>query len=80
MMQYLMFDFLTRPDFISYNKNHYKNPSRMLCRHLFRGLSAGWTIKNQDELEKMKDEFDMLIFEDFLPNKTRNDTSGTVGA
>ena len=80
MMQYLMFDFLTRPDFISYNKNHYKNPSRMLCRHLFRGLSAGWTIKNQDELEKMKGEFDMLIFEDFLPNKTRNDTSGTVGA
>ena len=70
MMQYLMFDFLTRPDFISDNKKHYRNPSRRICRHLFHGLSVGWTIRSQEELEKMKNEYDMLIFENFLPDKS----------
>jgi glycerophosphoryl diester phosphodiesterase len=75
MMQYLMFDFLTRPDFIAYNHKHYRNPSRRICRRLFHGLSVGWTIKNQKELEHMKGEFDMLIFDSFIPDKM--DTDGT---
>lgn len=77
MMQYLMFDFLTRPDFIAYNKKHYRNPSRRICRRLFHVLSVGWTIKDQDELEKMKPEFDVLIFDSFIPNKPIDQKSVT---
>ncbi len=79
MMQYLMFDFLTRPDFISYNHRYYRNPSRMICRRLFHGLSVGWTIKNQKELESMDKEFDMLIFDSFIPeNKNVTDTADSL--
>lgn len=67
VLHHLLFNFLTKPDFIAYNHFLYRDLSRRLCRHLYRAPAAAWTIKNEVELEKSRREFDMFIFDSFLP-------------
>ena len=51
LLQNLMFNWLGRPDFIAYNHKYPGMLSRSLCRSLYRGTAAAWTIKSQEELE-----------------------------
>ena len=67
MLTNLWFNFLTRPDFIAYNHKFYYNPSRMICRGLYRNVAAAWTIKSEEELAKAKKHFDIYIFDSFVP-------------
>ena len=65
---FLLFNFFSRPDFISYNYQYKNNISRKIC--VFLGaISAAWTIKSQNVLTKNLSEYDIFIFEDFLPTK-----------
>lgn len=66
-LSHLAFNFIASPDFIAYNCKHYTELSRTLCRKLYRCLSVAWTVRSQDELEKIKSHFDLFIFEDFIP-------------
>lgn len=68
-LQNLLFNWMTRPDFIAYNHEHQGNLSRKLCRGLFRNTAVAWTIRSQEELDKAKKHFDMFIFESFTPKK-----------
>lgn len=68
VLHHLLFNFLTKPDFIAYNHFLYRDLSRRLCRYLYRAPAAAWTIKNEVELEESRKEFDMFIFDSFLPN------------
>jgi hypothetical protein len=62
-----LMNFLIRPDFIAYNI-HYKNQlSYRICTGLFGIVKAGWTIKNEEELQTAKSSFDVIIFDSFLP-------------
>ena len=64
VLSYLVFNFLTRPDFIAYNHEHAQNISRRLCKGM-GALSVAYTIKSQEEYEKAKDKFDLFIFDSF---------------
>ena len=62
IMAFLLSNVASRPDFIAYNHSHYKNLSRRICRML-GALSVTWTIKSVERYEKVKDEFDLFIFD-----------------
>ncbi len=65
----LLLNFLIKPDFIAYNHHYYKDLSRSICRYLYRALSVAWTIKSQEDLENRAGDFDLFIFDSFVPKK-----------
>lgn len=62
----LLLNFLSRPDFISYNIKHTSFLPRRICIGL-GAASAGWTFKSKQDLEKYEQKYDIIIFENFLP-------------
>lgn len=68
-MTHLLFNFLTKPDFIAYNHKFSEEPGRRICRHLYRHPAAAWTIRSEQELEALRGEYDVFIFDSFLPNR-----------
>ncbi len=69
LLQNLLANFLSRPDFISYNCKFGDNLSLRLCRRFFKAKAAAWTVKSGEELEKARQYFDIFIFDSFLPDK-----------
>jgi len=67
LVHYLLTNVIARPDFIAYDHKHKHNISRVLCRKHFEALSVAWTIRSQQELDAAKDDFDLFIFEQFIP-------------
>ena len=67
-VQFLLPNFLSKPDFIAYNHLYEKNISRRICRGLYKAKSAAWTIKNQEQLARASDAFDVFIFDSFIPD------------
>lgn len=63
----MLFNFLTRPDFVAYDVKYPYNPSRVLCRHLYRNTAICWTVKNEAQLNEAQDHFDAVIFDSFVP-------------
>ncbi len=61
----LMFNFMTKPDFIAYDCRFWKKLSRRIDRNLYHTCSAAWTIKSQKELDERKNDYDIFIFEGF---------------
>ena len=68
LLAFLIFNFLTKPDFVAYNHVYAGNLSRMICHGLYKNTAAAWTIRSQDELEKNRGRFDIFIFEGFIPS------------
>lgn len=66
-LEKLLFNCVSRPDFISYNWKYRKEPSRRICRRLYHTLSVAWTIQSKKELELCEKDFDLFIFEGFTP-------------
>lgn len=71
LMTHLLFNFLTKPDFIAYNHKFSEEPGRRICRRLYRHPAAAWTIRSQQDLEALKGEYDVFIFDSFLPAKIK---------
>ncbi len=69
ILENLLLNFVTKPDFIAYNHKHHKMFSRVLCHKLYRNTAAAWTIKSEDELLEAKKYFDIFIFDNFVPQK-----------
>ncbi len=67
-LAFLLSNFMTRPDFIAYKHQDAKNFSRCLCTKL-GALPVCFTVKNQEEYEKAKKYFDLIIFDSFIPKK-----------
>lgn len=67
ILQNLLFNWLTKPDFIAYNHRHQDVLSRKLCRGLYGNTAVAWTIKSREELEAARKHFDIFIFDSFLP-------------
>ena len=63
----LLCNCLTRPDFIAYNHEYAKQISFVLCRRLYHAVNAAWTIRDQEQLEKAKDIYQVFIFDSFIP-------------
>ncbi len=68
VMTYLLTNFIARPDFVAYNAKNYNNLSRRICRNLYGNLAVTWTIKSQEQLDEMREHFDLFIFDSFLPD------------
>lgn len=58
----LLMNFLGRPDFIAYKHQDVSQFSRKICKKL-GALSVAWTIKSQEDYEKVKNDFDLFIFD-----------------
>lgn len=71
MAQNLMFNFLSKPDFIAYNCKFPHTISLQLCRHLFHHEAAGWTIQSEKQLKKARKDFDLFIFDSFVPVESK---------
>ena len=67
LITHLLLNFLTKPDFIAYDHEFMQEPGRRICRKLYRNPAAAWTIRSVEELEKARREFDIFIFESFMP-------------
>lgn len=65
-VKHLLTNFITRPDFISYNYKDAKNISFRLNKYLFRSATMAWTVDSEDSYIYCRDRFDSLIFEGFL--------------
>ncbi len=68
----LLLNFITKPDFIAYNHKYADNISRRLCRSLYNSTAAAWTIKSEAELERAKKNFEIFIFDSFVPQTNRS--------
>lgn len=66
-LENLLLNFLTKPDFVAYNHKEKGRLSRRLCRSLYRNTAVAWTIKNEEEFANAGKDFDLFIFEGFLP-------------
>lgn len=66
-LTHLLTNWLTAPDFIAYNCLFKEEPARRICRKLYKNLAVAWTVKSQDQLESLKKDFDLFIFESFIP-------------
>ena len=62
MLTNLMLNFLGRPDFIAYKHQDVSQISRKICKKL-GALSVAWTIRSQEDYEKVKKDFDLFIFD-----------------
>lgn len=69
LLQNLLFNFITKPDFIAFNHKTPKLLGLKLCRTLYKTPLVAWTIKSSSELEKVYNFFDAYIFEGFIPKK-----------
>ena len=68
LLQYLLFNFLTKPNFIAYNYKYHNNLSLILCRKLYDTTTIAYTIPSRSDLELYFNRFDLFIFENFIPN------------
>jgi glycerophosphoryl diester phosphodiesterase len=66
-LQYLLFNFMVKPDFIAYNHTYGNNLSLILNRSLFGITTVAYTLKSQRDLERNRTRFDILIFDSFTP-------------
>lgn len=67
ILQNLLLNGMTKPDFVAYNHKYADSWSRRLCRSLYKNMAVAWTIKSQQELEDAKNKFDIFIFDSFIP-------------
>ncbi len=72
LMQHLMMNFVSRPDFVSYNVEcmPYKRAIKYSMKP--HKLLLCWVIKSQEQYEKFKCVVDNVIFENIRPPKKTN--------
>lgn len=61
-----IFNFLSRPDFVSYDERS-ANRFMFWLQKVLGAFPIGWTFSCQEELEKDKRKFKSYIFEKFIP-------------
>ncbi len=69
---WLLFNFLARPDFISYDIGDVDAMAFGVCKML-GAATAGWTIRTEEELAAARLSFDTYIFEQVLPPQPYDD-------
>ena len=70
LVEMLLLNFITKPDFIAYNHRHQGNLSRRLCHGLYRNTAVAYTIKSEEELRRARKHFDIYIFDSFYPQES----------
>lgn len=68
-LQNLLFNFMTKPDFIAYNYKNSDVLSFNICKKLYNTFTIAYTIQSTKALENSWDKFDLFIFDKFIPDK-----------
>lgn len=71
MLTHLLLNFLSRPDFISYNCKYESNPSLNICKNLFGIPIAMWTVRDEAQYEELSQSYNMIVFDSFLPKSSQ---------
>lgn len=66
LLGFLMFNFLGRPDFVSY-EHKYRQKFFFKLAVKLGAMPVGWTFRSKEDLENDKQAFETYIFEGFLP-------------
>lgn len=66
-LTWCFFNFLTKPDFIAYNKRDIHTKAFEFLKYVCNASMVGWTVQSADELENLRDFYDVFIFEHFTP-------------
>lgn len=69
VLRNLLFNFITRPDFIAYDQRFSQQFSYRLCKNLYKPLTIAYTIQSKEALKKKYKEFDLFIFDSFIPKE-----------
>lgn len=75
VLQNLLLNFLTKPDFIAFDHKYNNMLSFNICRKLYKTPTFAYTIESAEDLVKNKDIFDYFIFEGFKPENQLIDNS-----
>ena len=67
LVHFLLTNVTCRPDFIAYDHQHRKNISRLICKAVFHPVNVTWVVRSQAELEACRKDFEIFIFENFIP-------------
>ncbi len=70
---HLLMNALSRPDFVAYRHDTDGNFSFRVMRRLFHPPLAAWTVQCPEDFEKLREHYDVQIFEGFEPYIPRND-------
>lgn len=66
--QFLLLNFLCRPDFIAFNHRDAQNSALKLTRGIFGAPTVAWTVRSEEEeIRARENGFDAVIFENYLP-------------
>lgn len=69
LMQSLVTNFLTKPDFISFDRRYNLFFPFVVARRLWRGYASAWTVKTRAQEIASRVYFDCVIFEGYLPER-----------
>lgn len=67
VLQNLLLNWMTRPDFIAYSLEDRRSLSVQLCRKIYKVREFNWTIKTKEEMEEAERLGNLVIFEGFDP-------------
>lgn len=73
LMQSLVTNCITKPDFISFDRRYSRLFSFGVARCLWRCHASAWTVQSRAQEYACCTRFDCVIFENYLP-ETRNET------
>lgn len=69
LMQSLATNFLTKPDFISFDRRYNLFFPFVVARRLWHGYASAWTVKTRAQEIASRVYFDCVIFEGYLPER-----------
>ena len=70
ILQNLLLNFITKPDFIAYEHKYSNRLSYKICHRFYKTPTFAWTIRSEDELIQSRKHFDSFIFEYFRPKES----------
>lgn len=72
LLKNLCMDFLSRPDFIAYDRQYKGHLSFRICRSIFKPVCFSWTVRSQKMLDEDRMIYHAFIFENFTPDDEHN--------
>ncbi len=65
VLERLLMNFLTRPDFIAYDHQYRRQPELKLCRLLYGVQEVSWTVRSAERADELEKDGCLVIFENF---------------
>jgi glycerophosphoryl diester phosphodiesterase len=73
----MMTNLLGRPDFIAQEHRTDRNPFFSVARKL-GAWTVAWTVQSQEDMDRLRSRYDLLIFDSFVPSGPLQSTEGSA--